>query len=102
MTTAATARDTRPLRETVIDERDYVPLANTVPSATADTSILLDCPGCRTMIWLGPLTGAYDNSLPWLASLCPTCGARFRVVQRIEITWQPGAAAGDTQSGGGA
>lgn len=77
-----------PLQAKVLHERDDEPLAFVVEHATADTSILMRCPGCGSRIRLGPRTGPFDNDLPWLASLCP-CGARFRVVQRIEITWQP-------------
>lgn len=72
----------------MLHERDHEPLANIVQNATADTSILLDCPGCQAQIELGPLTGPHDLDLPWLSEVCPACGARFSVVQRIEITWQ--------------
>jgi hypothetical protein len=82
--------DDMPARATVLQERDHVPLMYAVRNATSDTSILLDCPNCTTRIRLGPCTGPYQMNLPWLSSLCPSCGARFSVVQRIEITWQPG------------
>lgn len=83
----------RPRRATVLHERDHDPLTNIVQNATADTSILLHCPGCDELINLGPRTGHYELNLPWLASLCPICGVRFRVVQRIDITWQPSGGA---------
>lgn len=80
---------TMPQHATVIPERDDDPLANTLTFATVDTSIVLHCPACETLISLGPRTGPHVLNLPWLAELCSSCGARFRVVQRIEITWQP-------------
>jgi hypothetical protein len=79
----------QPQRTTVLHERDDDPLANTLDYATADTSIVLTCPACETLIRLGPRTGPHAMNLPWLAEVCPTCGARFRIVQSIEITWQP-------------
>ncbi len=82
------ADDVRTVRATTLNERDHDPLINTVKHATSDTIILLECPGCTTRIELGPRTGDSGFTLPWLASLCPSCGARFRVVQRIEITWR--------------
>ena len=81
----------KPRRAKVLDEREYEPLANEVDNATADTVILLNCPDCEALIEMGPRTGHYKNSIPWLSSLCPSCNARFSVVQRIEITWQPPA-----------
>lgn len=77
----------RPQRATVLHERDHDQLTNTVDNATSDTDIVLDCPNCQTLIGLGPHTGPHGFNLPWLAALCPVCGARFRVHQRIEITW---------------
>ena len=81
--------DDRPARAKVLDYRNYEPLPNKVDNATADTVILLNCPDCDALIEIGPRTGHYKNSIPWLTSLCPSCGARFSVVQHIKMTWQP-------------
>ena len=89
MTDLEVMPDDNPRRATVLGHRDYEPLACTVENATVDTSIILNCPDCGALIQLGPRTGHYKNNLPWLSSLCPSCNARFRVVQRIEVTWRP-------------